>query len=431
MSNVKVVRVKESFDWIDIVRDRHDSRYSNNSVITETQLLELKEKWMELELDTKLILWGDRRFKFINYVGFIHLQDIAFEILPKLSLQDDSNHIRTALIEMINTCYDFNISIEYASNELEQGNLKELFAKHFADMLLKELHRGISQEYGLVEENTTLLKGQLRVAEHIRNNILTNKPYHVAVSYEERINNHALNQVLKRATSLLLNVVHNFETKSKLQRISNLLDDVIERSFTRHQLGEIKLNRTNRRFKTSFELAKQILLNETTKLQHHKHLNTFVLMFKMNDLFETYIAILLEEIVDRPVYSQDERHRLFKNEKTNRDIFQLKPDVVIGDNKQIIVDTKWKRVFNKEDVSRSGIKREDMFQMYAYLTRYKLVSRGILLYPKTEQLLGEDLFLQSWKVQGTDILLRAYVVSLSDRATTESELLQILHDVSN
>jgi len=430
MSNVKVVRVKESFDWIDIVIDRHDSRYSSNSVITETQLLELKEKWVELELDTTLILWGDRRFKFINYVGFIQLQDIAFEILPKLSLQNDSSHIRTALIEMINTCYDLNISIEYASNELEQGNLKEIFAKHFADMLLKELHRGISQEYGLVEENATLLKGQLRVAEHIRNNILTNKPYHVAVSYEERLNNHALNQVLKRATSLLLNVVHNFETKSKLQRISNLLDDVIERSFTRYQLDEVKLNRTNRRFQTSFELAKQILLNETTNLKHHKHLNTFVLMFKMNDLFETYIAILLEEIVDRPVYSQDERHRLFKNEKTNRDIFQLKPDVVIGDNKQIIIDTKWKRVFNKEDVSRSGIKREDMFQMYAYLTRYKLVSKGILLYPKAEQLLGEDLFLQSWKVEGTDIILRAYVVSLSDRATTERELLEILRDVS-
>jgi len=430
MSNVKVVQVKESFDWIEIVRDRHDSRYLNNSAITETQLQELKERWVELELDATLILWGDRRFKFINYVGYIQLQDIAFEILPKLSLQDDINHIRTALIEMINTCYDLNISIEYASNELEQGNLKELFAKHFADMLLKELHRGISQEYGLVEENATLLKGQLRVADHIRNNILTNKPYHVAVSYEERLNNHTLNQVLKRATSVLMSVVHNFETKSKLQRIENLLDDVMERSFTRYQLNEIKLNRTNRRFRKSFELAKQFLLNETTNLQHHKHFNTFVLMFKMNDLFEVYIAILLEEIVDRPVYSQDERHRLFKNEKTNRDIFQLKPDVVIGDDNQIIIDTKWKRVFNKEDVSRSGIKREDMFQMYAYLTRYKLVSSGILLYPKTEQISGEDLFLQSWKVEGTDILLRAYAVSLRNRITTESELLQILRDVS-
>ncbi|WP_394679150.1 hypothetical protein [uncultured Exiguobacterium sp.] len=431
MINIKVIRVKESFDWIEIIKDSGSKRYLEENTITEMQLQHFKEKWIELELDSNSILWGDKKFKFINYVGYLQVEDVAFEILPKLSFENEYQKMRSALIEMINTCHDLDISLDYTYNDLEQGDLKEILAKYFANTLLKELHRGISQEYRLVEENATLLKGRLLVSQHIKNNVLNNKPYQIAVSYEERVDNHVLNQVFKRATSLLIKTVRSFETKTQLQRIDYLLDTVANRSFTKHQLKEISLNRTNKRFEKPFKLAKHFLLNETLTMQHHDLTNTFVIMFKMNDLFEAYIAILLDEVVDRPVYPQDERHRLFKNEKTNRGIFQLKPDIVIGDTDQIIIDTKWKRVFDKEEVTRSGIKREDMFQMYAYLTRYKHASRGVLLYPKIEQTESEDLFLQSWKLENTDILLRAYSISLKDKNATEKELLQILSDISN
>lgn len=431
MNDVKVICVKESFDWIEIIEGTDSKRYLENNTITETQLQHMKEKWSEVGLDLKSILWGDKKFKFINYVGYFQVEDIAFEILPKVSPHNDYQQMRNGLIEMINTCYELDILVDYTPNKLDQGDLKEILAKYFANTLLKELHRGISQEYRLIEENATSLKGQLLLAQHIRKNVLNNKPYQVAVSYEERVDNHILNQVLKRATSSLIQTVRSFETKTQLQRIDYLLDKVESRSFTKHQLNEIRLNRTNKRFEKPFKLAKQFLLNETNTMQHHDFTNTFVVMFKMNNLFEAYIAILLEEIVDRPVYAQDQRHHLFKNEKTNRDIFQLVPDVVIGDENQLIIDTKWKRIFDKEKVIRSGVKREDMFQMYAYLTRYKHARRGVLLYPKTEQPKGEDLFLQSWKLEDKDILLRVYSVSLIDRETTEKELLQIVSDISS
>lgn len=430
MSDVKVIRVKESFDWIEIVEDNDNGRYLKGNTITETQLQHIKRKWIELGLDHKSILWGDKKFKFINYVGYVQVEDVAIEILPKISPQNDLQQMRNALIEMINTCYELDILVDYTSNELEQGDLKEILARYFANTLLKELHRGILQEYRLIEENATSLKGQLLVAQHIRNNVLNNKPYQVAVSYEERVDNHILNQVLKIVTVSLIKTVRSFETKKQLQQIDHLLDSVEQRTFTKHQLNEIRINRTNKRFEKSFKLAKQFLLNETNTMQYNDFTNTFIILFKMNDLFEAYIAILLEEIVDRPVYVQDQRHRLFKNEKSNRDIFQLKPDVVIGDKNQIIIDTKWKQIFAKEEVNRSGVKREDMFQMYAYLTRYKHVSRGILLYPKTVEQKDDDLFLQSWKLEGQDTLLRVYAVSLIDRETTERELLQILSDIS-
>ena len=430
MSKVKLVRVKESYDWIEIIKDNDNEGYLEDYTITESQLQHIKGKWIELGLDHKSILWGDKKFKFINYVGYVQVEDLAIEILPKVSPINDLQQMRNALIEMINTCYELDILVDFASNELEHGDLKEILARYFANTLLKELHRGISQEYRLIEENATSLKGQLLVSQHIRNNVLNNKLYQVAVCYEERVDNHNLNQILKIATVSLIKTVRSFETLKQLQQINYLLDSVEHRTFTKHQLNEIRIKRTNKRFEKPFKLAKQFLLNETNTMQYNDFTNTFVILFKMNDLFEAYIATILKEIVDRPVYDQDQRHRLFKNEKSNREIFQLKPDVVIGDKDQIIIDTKWKQIFDKEEVNRSGVKREDMFQMYSYLTRYKHASNGILLYPKTEQPQSEDLFLQSWKLEDKDILLRVYSVSLINRETTESELLKILSDLS-
>lgn len=431
MNNVKVIRLMEGYDWIKVVKGEDDSYYTQSNTITESQLELIKEKWVELGLDSKSIFWQDHAFKFINYVGYLQVQNLAIEILPKISIHDNFQLMRNALIEMINTCYELDILVDYASNDVGNGDLKEILARYFASTLVKEMHRGITQQYQFVEDNRTSLKGQLLVSEHIRQNILNNKPYQVSVSYEERIDNYNLNQVFKRATNMLLKTVSSFETKKQLQQIDYMLDDVENRPFSKSQLNEVYLDRTNKRFEKPFKLAKQFLLNETMSMQHNDFTKNFVIMFKMNDLFESYIATLVEGIADRPVSAQDERHRLFKNELTNRDIFQLKPDIVIGDKDQIIIDTKWKQVYLKEEVNRSGVNREDMYQMYAYLTRYKHANAGILLYPKIQKQEGNHLFLQSWKLDDSNTILRVYTVSLIDKETTEKELLNILEDVCN
>lgn len=429
MNNVKIIRLREGYDWIRVVSDDDEDYLTQNNTITNSQLELLHEKWGEIGLDTKSIYWENRAFKFINYVGYLQVQDLALEILPKVSIHDDFHTMRKALIEMINTCYELDILVDYASNSLENGDLQEILSRYYASVLVKEMHRGITQQYQFIEDNRTSLKGQLIVSDHIRQNILNNKPYQVSVSYEERVENYNLNQLFKRATNVLLKTVRSYETKKQLQQIDYMLDKVDHRPFTKSQLDEINLNRTNIRFEKPFKLAKQFLVNETMSMQHNAFSKTFVIMFKMNDLFEAYIAILLDGIVNRPVYVQDERHRLFKNELTNNGIFQLKPDIVIGDREQIIIDTKWKQVFSKDMVNRSGVNREDLYQMYAYLTRYEHASAGILLYPKVQLNEGEYLFLQSWKLDNKKGLLRVYTVSLIDRETTENELIKLLNDI--
>lgn len=58
--------------------------------------------------------------------------------------------------------------------------------------------------------------------------------------------------------------------------------------------------------------------------------------------------------------------------------FQLKPDIVINSG-EIIADTKWKLL--SEDKTHQGISQADMYQLYAYGTKYKECKNLYLIYP--------------------------------------------------
>ncbi|WP_322353668.1 5-methylcytosine restriction system specificity protein McrC [Bacillus toyonensis] len=49
------------------------------------------------------------------------------------------------------------------------------------------------------------------------------------------------------------------------------------------------------------------------------------------------------------------------------------------ESKHLLINTKWK---SKMFGNRLGMKRIDLFQMYAYLTRYDCAQTAILIYPK-------------------------------------------------
>jgi 5-methylcytosine-specific restriction enzyme subunit McrC len=77
------------------------------------------------------------------------------------------------------------------------------------------------------------------------------------------------------------------------------------------------------------------------------------------------------------ITAQDKKHHLaYLNGKDKK--FQLKPDIVINGGK-IIADTKWKLL--SEDKTHQGISQGDMYQLYAYGTKYRDCQYLYLIYP--------------------------------------------------
>ncbi|TLE16174.1 hypothetical protein LS72_004555 [Helicobacter apodemus] len=133
----------------------------------------------------------------------------------------------------------------------------------------------------------------------------------------------------------------------------------------------------------------------------------------MNKLFESFVAsemkkwlygnkisnesneVFMEQICGNnielgrnfDIKTQEKSKYLVTNED-NKNRFQLNPDIV-GYKKQtkqtlFIADTKWK-ILNEEQ-QNYGISQSDMYQIFAYLTKYQC-KRGFLIYPKVKDTL--------------------------------------------
>ncbi|HDR7848883.1 TPA: hypothetical protein QCY30_003592 [Bacillus toyonensis] len=418
---MKNIVLTECHDVIWITENTEDS-----NTITPSQADELAKFIETQKLKGEYISWGNKSIKFINYVGFIQCTTFSIEILPKVALHNDFNQMRKVLIGMLNDCGYFNVKTSTLSQlQLIDGSLLEIFGRVYAYHLFKELTKGIMMEYRQVENNLMMLKGSLIVQKHIKENLSRNKKYMAYCEYEERTINHEINQVFITANQLLLKNIKDIETQKLLKQIDHMLDGVQSRIFSKKQLTRINLDRINKRFEPPLLLAKQFLMNVTASFSV-KNTRLFSFLFEMNDLFERYITGLVKQVTEYAVYQQHKEYRLLVNEHNGNDIFQLKPDIVVDNGKtQIIMDTKWKSLTSG---NRSGVKREDLFQMYAYLTRYERAKTAILLYPKQLEFeIDYNEHIQSWYLHADkEKKLKVYGVSLESKVKTIKELNKIL-----
>ena len=117
--------------------------------------------------------------------------------------------------------------------------------------------------------------------------------------------------------------------------------------------------------------------------------------------------------IDWDVSTQDRGYYLF--EENNRNIFALRPDIVVTreDGRQIIMDTKWKRLIN-DGGKNYGISQADMYQMFAYSKKYNTPDIW-LLYPKTEEIAQhEDITFKSYEVDGSYVNVSLFFVDVTD-----------------
>ena len=105
----------------------------------------------------------------------------------------------------------------------------------------------------------------------------------------------------------------------------------------------------------------------------------FALLFDMNLLFESYVFDYLKKSGEfENITAQHREHYLAYENGSGR--FRLKPDIVINhQNKTIIADTKWKIL--SEEKNYKGVAQSDMYQLYAYGTKYKDCRYMYLIYP--------------------------------------------------
>lgn len=106
----KYIVVREVYDYISIG--------DNEDELTTIEYNKLCRYFNE-HYNSNLIEHRFNKFRFINYVGIINIDSIVIEILPKISLTNNINMDREALISMLVKCNKVSIKID---NDLSTEN---------------------------------------------------------------------------------------------------------------------------------------------------------------------------------------------------------------------------------------------------------------------------------------------------------------------
>lgn len=414
----KYICVKEAFDYIYIGDGQN--RISLNELRALQEYLE-----KIIPVNKKVLDIKHNKFRFINYVGIINLNDFIIEVLPKISLSNDEKQDKKILLDMLSKCSDIEINIDNAiDSNIENCNLIELIANKYLDSLIKELNKGIFHEYINKEENIKVVRGKIMFDKHIKKNHF-NKG-NIFCSYDEYSDDNLLNQTFKLACIKVLNKVQDIKIKNKTKKSLSILGNVSNESKSKEIIKNIKLNNQNKRFSNVLQLAKFILLNLANENSSGSK-NGFSMLFEMNDLFEKYIGKIVKMLCgknEKKAIIHDKRNYLLINAKSNKKNFNLIPDIAIEYNNipLMIIDTKWKAA---EYNSKSSYKVSDIYQMYAYANAYKQVKKVILLYPS----LGEEKEYPSWKlINDYNKSIEVKTVRLDSYKNTVDDLKKIIYD---
>ena len=311
-----------------------------------------------------------------NYVGLIQTKDATtIEIIPKIQnvSEEESKKI---LLKMLKTLKKSPFkTLEKAKLKSSKMPLLEIFISMFLEELTLLVRKGIRSDYLAREENLHFLKGKLKIAKQIKQNAIHKERFFI--EYEEFSSDRVENRLIKTALEFLYKKSKLNKNQQRIREFLFIFDDVSSSKNIKNDFKSVKLDRQMRKYEQILLWAETFLFENSFSPHSGKDI-ALALLFDMNLLFESYVGAYLKK-KGFDVRSQDKGKYLV--EQPNR--YALRPDFVINKDKEseIVADTKYKNIKEQKDISQA-----DMYQLYAYGTKYKQTKQLYLIYPKSEEL---------------------------------------------
>lgn len=369
-------------------------------------------------------------------VGLVASRNCTLEILPKIDSPtatpdgDEGRLARNRLVQMLAVCHDFDVGIgEIASVSTQHDHLLEILVQIFADRLSQALHRGMPRKYAEQIDDLRMLRGKLDVQRQFRNNAINAS--RISCRFDELTVDIPLNRVMRGVVEMLLRVSKSTKNQRKLREISFSYSDVSLSRNLGAELDGIQLDRTNRIWHTLLELAR-LFLNRKFQTTSAGEFKGFSLLFEMNDLFESYIAIELSRGLRGTglrVIPQGGMRYCLNEVQSGKFYFRTRPDILVmrGNDVAVIIDTKWKRLKNNWDDPKHGISQADIYQMMAYGQLYNC-NRLILLYPHHFELERPEGISSLNRVLGTNMEISVSTIDVTEHSFIEDRLKYLIVD---
>lgn len=325
-----------------------------------------------------------------NYVGLIQMDSgYQIQILPKINFGDGEDSLektKRVFLKMLRCMKDFPSKVfSEASINVDRMNLYEIFINMYIQEVRQLVKHGIKSDYIREDNNLNFFKGKLLVNEHIKKNIAHKERFYV--EYDEYNTNRPENRLIKSTLLKLQNLTSNAKNSKEIRQLLTSFELVDQSLNYDKDFSSVRNDRSTKDYENIIPWSRVFLKNKSfstfTGSNHSR-----ALLFPMEKIYEGYVAHWVKKIMvpcGWHVSTQDKGYYLFNEPRKQ---FSLIPDIVLQkDNRKIIMDTKWKRLSNKE--KNYGIATDDMYQMYAYSKKYNNAEIW-LLYPVNDEMRNHE-----------------------------------------
>lgn len=364
---------------------------------------------------------GRRALRARGVVEIIAANDCSLEILPKIDVaagdgtERQNAAIRKRLVHMLAVALNLKVDVGAITElTLQRETLLEILIRIFCEKLTDAVRKGMPRRYVDREADLPVLRGRLNV-EHQFTRHAAN-PSRLSCRFDLLSEDTALNRIMKAAVAHLSRISRSSANQQRLSELAFLYADIAEVAPSALRLGEVVIDRTNRRWQELLSMAQLFLLNRYQTTTSGTGEGT-ALLFEMSVLFEEYVGRLISRALvgtELTVSLQGGRLFCLTAETSGRGVFQTKPDILIRRAGTVIhlIDTKWKRISSRMDHPKQGVSQGDVYQMMAYAQLYR-APRLTLLYPHHPGLGSEEAIHARNRITGHDTILETSSIDVS------------------
>lgn len=335
-----------------------------------------------------------------NHVGVISMSDgTAIEILPKIAGQDLSRgavETRQIFIDMLRTLNDpLFKSFDTANLGIAKIGLLEVFISMFLSEVSTLTKRGLRSAYLPNEENSAFFKGKLLVNQHVQHNSVRRDRFYV--QHDVFSLDRPENRLIRSALEYVAKATRSSANKTRARDLHSRFEGVSPSTNHAADFAKTGSDRSVSHYARALAWSRVFLQRKSFTAFSGSSV-AVALLFPMEVVFESWVADKVRKHAPAgvSVRTQDSRFSLFEQPTK----FRLRPDIVIGSETPVVLDTKWKLL--NSNLHNHGISQADMYQMYAYGKKYQ-AERVVLLYPKSEAVTLERLRFDSGEGVTVDV----------------------------
>jgi 5-methylcytosine-specific restriction enzyme subunit McrC len=327
---------------------------------------------------------GHRKISFTQHVGYVEVENLAIEILPKAdrgSLRAGEPRIwRDALLHMLRVAAGVELrSYSPASQETGNTTLLELVVARFLDEVERLQHQGLSKGYRETQQNSSAFRGRLVAQENLRTNLVRPDRFYVRFcTYDVDI---LINRIISKALEVAASLALSSSSAARVAACRLAFPEVSGVQATQETFERLRLHRGTVRYASALHTARLILTRNSPRLRSGR-VPVFALLFDMNSLWERYMGVMFRRAAGHDFHVSTQESRGFWKQSTKR-ARTIRPDIVVraGPHVVLVADAKWK-------VPVEGAPADaDLKQMFAYNELFTS-ARAVLVYPAVDGRVG-------------------------------------------